>query len=455
MPQILWFRRDLRLDDNPALMVACESADRVLPVFVLDPALLDAGRVGSGPIDRMLASLAALQEQTGGALVIRSGDPAEVIASLADEVGADRVHVSAETTPYGRRRDDRVARALGDVELVETGSPYAIGPGRVLTGKGTPYQVFTPYSKAWAQEVAGLPGPAPAIEDPAWLTGVDSEPLPDHEADPTAGEQAARERWADYLDGDLADYGDGRDRPDLDVTSRMSIPLKYGEIHPRTMLADLAARADGADPGVRTAIDKFRTELAWREYSADVLWHQPQTVGHDLHEGLSVLYDEQTDPDLLQAWRSGRTGYPLVDAGMRQLLAEGWMHGRVRMVTASFLVKDLLAWWGHGAAHFREHLRDGDTASNTHNWQWVAGTGTDAAPYFRIFNPVSQGVKFDPSGEYVRRWVPELRHLDGKRAHEPWRYDDGYSDGYPERIVDHAEQRDEAMSRYRLTRQPG
>ncbi|HMR22122.1 MAG TPA: FAD-binding domain-containing protein, partial [Micropruina sp.] len=200
--------------------------------------------------------------------------------------------------------------------------------------------------------------------------------------------------------------------------------------------------------------DAFGTELAWREFYADVVHHHPDSLWRDLRPDLARLaYDD--DPELLDAWRTGRTGYPFVDAGMRQLLVTGWMHNRVRMVTASFLVKDLHAWWPVGARHFLEHLIDGDPASNNHGWQWVAGTGTDAAPYFRIFNPVGQGRKFDPDGDYVRRWIPELRHLAGAAVHEPWQAADGYAHGYPERIVDHAEQRAVALERLAVAKQAG
>ena len=229
--------------------------------------------------------------------------------------------------------------------------------------------------------------------------------------------------------------------------------LKYGEIHPRTILAELADHPGSDSEGAR----RFVTELAWREFYADVLWHRPRSAWRDLRDTLEGMdYDEGPETAaLVEAWQQGLTGYPFVDAGMRQLRAEGWMHNRVRMVTASFLVKDLHVWWPSGARYFLDHLRDGDLASNNHGWQWVAGTGTDASPYFRVFNPVTQGVKFDPDGDYVRRWIPELAHLSGAAAHEPWRAADGYDHGYPERIVDHAEERRETLRRYDRARGDG
>lgn len=437
---IMWFRRDLRLSDHPALCDAAAAGD-VVPVFVLDPSLLGSAGVRSA---RLRASLAALRDDIGGALVVRTGKPADVIPALAGEVGATTVHISSEVTPYGRNRDAVVARRLAaqGVELVATGSPYAVTPGRVSNGSGDPYRVFTPFHRAWKDH--GWRGPANR-PDVTWRTGVASEQLDAGASDAAAGERAAIARWEAFRSGDLDDYDDARDRPAVDATSRMSVPLKYGEIHPRTLLADLGARSPSA------ALDRFEAELAWREFYADVLWHSPSSAWQDWRDGMSTMsYDE--DPDLLTAWQEGQTGYPFVDAGMRQLRAEGWMHNRLRMVTASFLVKDLHIWWPHGARFFFDRLVDGDLASNSHGWQWVAGTGTDAAPYFRIFNPVTQGLRFDPDGDFVRRWVPELRHLTGRAAHEPWRHDDGYREGYATRVVDHDVERREALSRWSTVR---
>ncbi len=447
---VMWFRRDLRLTDHPALSRAAE-AGRVLPLVVLEPALL---RGGTRRRDRYLASVAALRDATGGALEIRTGDPAVEVRAAARRVGAAAVHLSAETTPYGRRRDARVRTALTEagVELIATGSPYAIGPGTILNGSGDPYRVFTPFSRAWREH--GWPEPAPAPE-PTWHTDdVKSEHrrLPDLD-DHDAGERRALARWRGFVDEMINGYDAARDRPDLDATSRMSIPLKYGEIHPRTILADVAAES-GRGAAAR---QKFVAELGWREFYADVLWHRPESAWQDLRPELGSM--EYADPDraeeLITAWKLGRTGYPAVDAAMRQLLGEGWMHNRMRMVTASFLAKDLHVWWPVGARHFLDHLLDGDLASNNHNWQWVAGTGTDAAPYFRVFNPITQGRRFDPAGDYVRRWVPELAHLEGPAVHEPWQVDDGYAEGYPERIIDHAEERRVALARYQQARAAG
>jgi deoxyribodipyrimidine photo-lyase len=264
---------------------------------------------------------------------------------------------------------------------------------------------------------------------------------------PAAGEEAALRRWRSFRDEVLGDYADGRDRPDLPATSRLSPYLKVGAIHPRTMLADLAHPA----PGRSRPAEVFTSELGWREFYADVLHARPESAWHDLRPELgSMAYDDE--PALVSAWREGRTGFPIVDAGMRQLAGTGWMHNRVRMITASFLCKDLHVWWPVGARHFLAHLIDADIASNNHGWQWVAGTGTDASPYHRVFNPTRQGKEFDPDGDYVRRWVPELRDVPARYVHEPWLAPGGVPDGYPLPVVDHAEERRVALERYERVR---
>jgi deoxyribodipyrimidine photo-lyase len=445
---LLWLRRDLRRADHPALAAAAE-AGRVLPVFVIDPAFFD----DAGPVRQgwLAATLAALDESYDGHLCLRHGDPAAVIPALAREVGATQVHVSTETEPAGAARDARVRAALAvhDIAWVETGSPYAVTPGRVLNRTGQPYRVFTPFSRAWqdhgwrapATEPAGLGLATATSDEDAWHlveAAITACPI----GLPPAGERAALDRWAGFLDAGLGWYDGHRDRPDLPGTSGLSPYLKFGVVHPRTLLTDLAGHTG-------TGAQRYVTELAWREFYADVVHHNPGSLTRDLNP-LGVDYD---DPgEAFNAWREGRTGYPIVDAGMRQLLVTGWMHNRVRMITASFLTKDLHAWWPAGARHFLDHLIDGDLASNAHGWQWTAGTGTDAAPYFRVFNPITQGEKFDPDGEYVRRYVPELRHLAGAAAHRPWIAADGYAHGYPERIVDHAAERIEALDRYQRAR---
>ena len=446
---MLWFRRDLRLRDHPALHEAAKDGP-VVALFVLDQKLLKpSGAARVAFLYRSLRALDADLREHGGALVVRRGDPVNAVPKLAREVGAGSVHVSADFNPYGSKRDEAVEDALGDVAFVRTGSPYAVAPGRVVKDDGEPYKVYTPFYRAWVRH--GWREPATTITGRVdWHDGssLDSVDIPNDPALPAglvlpdAGEAAALKAWQSYRDkGLLPRYDDERDRPDLDHTSRMSVYLKYGCIHPRTLLADL-------DKGDET----YRKELAWRDFYAAVLHHfpdsareyyQPQFAKMKYARPGTAEFDEH-----FAAWQQGQTGYPIVDAGMRQLLGQGWMHNRVRMIVASFLVKDLHIEWTHGARHFMQHLVDGDLASNQHGWQWTAGTGTDAAPFFRIFNPVTQGLKFDPDGEYVRRWVPELRDLAGKAAHEPWKSADGVPDGYPERVVEHAAERQVALDRY-------
>ncbi|MEP7161847.1 MAG: deoxyribodipyrimidine photo-lyase [Dermatophilaceae bacterium] len=452
---VLWLRRDLRLHDLPALSSAHEAAGggAVLPLFVLDPVLLRGA--GGARLAALRNALMHAQEDYDGAIVVRSGDPASVVAQVVAESDAVSVHVSGESTPYGRRRGKAVLTSLGDVPMHPSGTPYAVPPGRLRTGVGNPYQVFTPFCRAWRRH--GWPPPTAVPSGLRFCRGIESEGLliPDAPEGPDAPgrDVGSEEAWAAFLDDGLATYDAERDRADLDSTSRMSEHLKYGAIHPRSMLADIADH-----PAGRTeAATRYVTELAWREFYADVLWHHPRSAWHDLKPALARLSYDEPDADevvaaRLVAWRRGRTGYPFVDAGMRQLLAQGWMHNRVRMVTASFLAKDLHIWWPHGARHFLSQLRDGDIASNNHGWQWAAGTGTDAAPYFRVFNPVTQGQRFDPHGDYVRRWIPELRHVLGAAAHTPWTVEDGYAHGYPQRIVDHAAERTATLRRYESAR---
>jgi deoxyribodipyrimidine photo-lyase len=450
MSAVHWFRRDLRLGDNPALLTAADAGGGVVvPLFVLDRALW--GPAGDVRRAYLNASLRALDESLGGHLHVRRGAPVEQVVAVARSTGASSVHLAADTGPYGRRRDAAVEAAVSaaGIDVVRTGCAYAVPPGSVRTKQGTPYSVFTPFSRSWREH--GWPAPAARPGGITWVApeGAGHDLYADPDLGdlvlPPAGEQAALRRWQVFRDAGpdgLDGYAERRDRPDLEGTSTLSHHLKWGEIHPRTVLADLEGRT-GDGPTT------FRSEIAWREFYADVLWHHPHTAREYYRsEYARMPYD---DPgEAFQAWTTGHTGYPFVDAGMRQLRAEGWIHNRVRMVVASFLVKDLHIEWQHGARHFMRWLRDGDLASNSHGWQWAAGSGTDAAPYFRVFNPVSQGQRFDPDGAYVRRYVAELRHLQTAAAHTPWDHPDGYAHGYPRQIVEHGAERAEALQRYRV-----
>lgn len=442
MTSIFWFRRDLRLSDHPALAEAA-AVGPVVPVFVRDERL--AVPSGANRLAFLEGCLASLDADIGGHLVVRSGDPAEVLVDIARETAADAVYATDDFGPYGRRRDDLVGQTLAGQGFAVhyRDSPYAVPPNSVVTGGGTPFKVFTPFFRAWKGH--GWSDPLERVEV-EWVAEVASEPIhtgvaPTAAELPAPGETAAWERAETFLEGPVYDYDDARNDPSVDGTSRLSPYLKWGVLHPRQLLAQL-----GPDPSE----DVFRSEICWREFYAEVLFQRPDsarsayaTKMRDMEVDSGDLADER-----FGAWCRGETGYPIVDAGMRQLLAEGWMHNRVRMIVASFLVKDLHIDWTRGARFFMEHLVDGDLASNQHGWQWVAGTGTDASPYFRIFNPISQSRKFDPGGVYLRRWLPEIGHLSDKHIHQPWADPAGPPAGYPGPIVDHAAERAESLDRY-------
>lgn len=426
MPTLLWFRRDLRLGDSPALSAAAAADGDVLACYVLDPRL--EASAGARRLQYLYDALRVLRDGLDGRLFVTRGRPEKRIPAIAKAIDASAVHISADFTPFGRRRDDAVATALGDIPLEASGSPYLVSPGRVTKPDGRPYKVFTPFHRAWREHGWRAPaasGPESAHWlDPAKVRGAVQIPDPGVELDLPAGETAALHQWKSFVDNGLDTYADDRNRPDRSGTSRMSAHLKFGTIHPRTMAADLG-RGQGAQAYLR--------ELAFRDFYAAVLAEWPRSVWWNWN---SAFDDMEVDdgPEAqkrFEAWKQGRTGFPIVDAGMRQLAETGWMHNRVRMIVASFLVKDLHLPWQWGASWFLDQLVDGDMANNQHGWQWVAGTGTDAAPFFRVFNPTTQGEKFDPDGSYVRRWVPEV--------------DD---DGYPAPIVDHATERKEALRRY-------
>jgi len=426
MPSLLWFRRDLRLHDLPALLDAAGDDGQVLACYVLDPRLKASS--GQRRLKYLYDALRDLDKSLGGRLYVTRGRPDQRIPKLAKAIGASSVHVSGDFTPFGRRRDDAVRAALGDVPLEESGSPYLVSPGRVTKGDGSPYKVFTPFYQSWHKHGWRSPassGPKSAtwIDPGDVADGVEIPDL-DVELELPAGETAAKRQWKAFLQKHLDGYADDRNRPDLPATSRMSAHLKFGTIHPRTMAADLGKSADA---------QAYLRELAFRDFYAAVLSEWPDSAWWNWNKSFDKIEvdDDKDARAQFDAWKQGRTGFPIVDAGMRQLAHTGFMHNRVRMIVASFLVKDLHLPWQWGARWFLDQLVDGDMASNQHGWQWAAGCGTDAAPYFRVFNPTTQGEKFDPDGEYVRRWVPEI--------------DD---DDYPDPIVDHKAERAEALRRY-------
>jgi deoxyribodipyrimidine photo-lyase len=457
---LVWFRRDLRLDDNPAWARATSEHERVVALFVIDPALFDAAT--SRRTDRMLGDLRALDERlatVGGRLRVRTGDPRRIVVDEARAVSAVTVLANADVTPYAAVRDAAVATALSNagIEWSTEWGTLVHEPGRVRTAAGTLSQVFTPFHRTWARTVWNpwpAPGGAAVSDDPG--DGVPAatgayptiRPLSGDEARP--GEEGALARL-EAAAARADDYPEERDLPAIVGTTELSIDLRFGTLSPRTV----ATVIGDATPG-RAAVVR---QLAWRDWYAHLLFERPELVDSPMKAQYSRLAWRDDDAGFV-AWRTGRTGYPFVDAGVRQLLATGWMHNRVRMVVASFLVKNLLIDWRRGERWFRHVLLDADVAQNVGNWQWVAGTGPDASPYNRVFNPILQGQRFDPGGDYVRRWVPELAGIAGGAVHQPWEIGPlelaaaGVELGvdYPAPIVDLAESRARVLAAYAAAR---
>jgi deoxyribodipyrimidine photo-lyase len=435
---IVWFRRDLRISDHPALVAALSESDEIVPVFIIDSKLIE--RTGSNGLAYLAQSLQHLDASLDKKLQVIAGQPIEVLKKLQEKYNAQSVHISAEYEPVSAAQDLEIEKS--GIKLVRTGSAYAVAPGRVLKPSDqTPYRVYTPFYRAWLAH--GWRKPEQKPKSIAAVTpDSDSRQFPDWKV-PTgvsiteAGEAAANERFKHFQKNGLDNYDEARNLAGIDGTSKMSAHLTWGEIHPRTLLAPL---------GQSKAHEVFRKEIAWREFYADVLFNNPNTeTDYYAPQFAKMRYDKPGKQ--FKAWCEGNTGYPFVDAAMRQLLTEGWMHNRTRMVVASFLVKDLHLEWQLGERFFREHLVDYDVASNAHGWQWTAGCGTDASPYYRVFNPVEQGKRFDENGDYVRKYVPELAHLNGIEIHEPWEVLDGYQNNYPQPIVNHATERLESLAR--------
>jgi deoxyribodipyrimidine photo-lyase len=465
---ILWFRRDLRLLDNPALNAALREAAAILPLFVLpDPPHGDLGGAARWWLHGSVAALGAALAAKGAGLVLLRGDPARVVAEVAAEVGAACVHACLCPDPGWRAADAACEAALARegrrLELHQGVTLF--DPDSVRTRAGSVYGMFTPYANA----VRALPPPAALLQEPAHIPMADGAPAgealeawkllprrPDWagglRAEWTPGEASARARGRLFLRRAVAQYDTGRNLPGQDLTSRLSPHLRWGEISPRSLWHALHRHAPGRGEAA------FAGELIWRDFAAYLLWHHADLATRPLRAEYENL-PWRNDAVALRAWQSGQTGVPIVDAGMRQLWQTGWMHNRVRMIVASFLVKHLLIDWREGAAWFMDTLVDADLAANSMNWQWTAGTGIDSQPFFRVFNPVSQGQKFDPDGVYVRRFVPEVATLPDKYLHAPWSApplvlrEAGLSLGgnYPLPIVDLAAGRARALATWKAT----
>lgn len=436
-PILVWLRDDLRLADNPALDAALARRRPLVLLWLLDevsPGIRPLGGAARWWLHHSLSAFARSVEALGGRLVLRRGPAAVVVPAVVEEIGAD-------TVLWNRRwgggevavdRELKSGFAGRGVRVESFRAALLHEPTTLRTGAGTPFRVFTPFWKACL--AAGTPRPplpAPTAL-PAWPGAIASDRLADWRLLPTApdwaggiaatwtpGEAAAAARLDAFLDEGIYSYDRDRDRPDRAATSRLSPHLRFGEISPFQIVAALAARAERADPPPPAARDKFLAELGWREFSHHQRFHAPDIADHNRHRRFDA-FPWRDDPATLAAWSRGETGYPLVDAGMRELWTTGTMHNRVRMVVASFLVKHLLIDWRAGERWFWDTLVDACPAANPASWQWVAGCGADAAPYFRIFNPVTQGTKFDPDGTYVRRWLPELARLPAAVIHAPW-----------------------------------
>jgi deoxyribodipyrimidine photo-lyase len=456
---IWWIRRDLRVADNPALKAAMQAADQVLPLFIRDPGLMALNapkRIAF--LNNGLISLDKQLRARGGQLYLRTGKPVEVLRGLMQESGAEVIFAEEDYTPYARKRDGEVASEL-PLQLQVGLTVHH--PLAVLKPDGSAYTVFTPFSKAWK----ALPLTSRRIDEQDFRVntpqGLATELLPEPGGGLifAAGEEEAQKRLDLFLEQKVVDYYDGRNRLDEDGTSSLSPYFRFGMLSARAAAQAVRQKIETLPGNFQKGADTWLNELIWREFYHAILYHFPHVKRQAFNQSLKDIAWRDV-PVELAAWQNGLTGYPVVDASMRQLAETGWMHNRGRMIVASFLVKDLLINWQEGERWFMQHLVDGDIAANNGGWQWTAGVGTDAAPYFRIFNPVLQAKKFDPNGEFVRRWVPELKRLPRELIHEPWlmsaedqsQYACRVGKDYPAPIVDHREARQRTLQAFKASK---
>ncbi|MGE4312693.1 MAG: deoxyribodipyrimidine photo-lyase [Pseudobdellovibrionaceae bacterium] len=469
---IVWFRQDLRRADNPALHAAYEvEGARILPVFIHDDDNAKSWKRGAASNVWLHHSLASLNTSLSDHLALFKGKADEILPDLVKQTGATAVYWNRCYEPWRMARDTKIKQSLKEAGItVETFKANLLWePWEIKTGGGTPYQVFTPFYKkgclAAEQPRAPLPAPERLIYEDAPKGVLDLDDLQllpvkprwdEHMLDTwDVGEAGAWQRLDDFLDAEIDHYAEGRDRPDKSYVSRLSPHLHFGEISPRMIWHEIEKRL-AANAIHSQGAAKFQAELAWREFSYHLLYHFKERItDQPLNEKFKAFPWEKNEK-ALAAWQKGLTGYPIVDAGMRQLWQEGYMHNRVRMIAASFLIKDLLIHWSEGEKWFWDTLFDADLANNSASWQWVAGCGADAAPYFRIFNPVLQGEKFDPNGDYVRKYVPELKDVPDKYVHKPWEAPaKDRPKNYPAPLVDHKAARDAALDAYEKIKKAG
>jgi deoxyribodipyrimidine photo-lyase len=461
---IHWFRRDLRLRDNLTLHALSKQVDAFVPVFIIDPRLVADHKRGSPRTSFLFDCLEHLEKdlaRKGHSLLLRVGKPECVIPDLMREAGASVLSFGKGVTPFAIKRDAAIRTAVESLgaEVIECNDDMIMKPEQVTTQKGQPFRVYSPFRKAWwdrwnEEPVRGerrlrlpmrIPGSKMARNSVAQHATQGSNGI----LLPSGGEAAARRRLSVFLAGPIGRYPTDRERPDVDGTSRLSPYLRFGVISPRICF-NAALKAGAQDAELGPGVDKWLDELIWREFYNHLASADPSVLqGNARSEYDNMKWND--DPVAFSAWANGQTGYPIVDAGMRQLRKTGWMHNRVRMVVASFLTKDLLIDWRKGERLFMDLLVDGDPTSNNGGWQWCASTGSDAQPYFRIFNPTSQGTSHDPQGRYVRKWVPELRDVPTQYIHSPWKMT-VRPVNYPAPIVDHAVQRKLALERYKQAR---
>ena len=445
MTAIWWIRRDLRLTDNAALHSALE-AGSVLPVFIIDPAFDSSSPRRKNFLYEGLHALDKDLRERGSFLVIRKGKTLDVLTQLVKEINADAIFAEEDFTPYARKRDLEIERHLS-LHLVNGQTVHH--PNAILKSDGTPYTVYTPYSKTWKAKLPIKLELFPAPERINTPFEIANEKLPPFKVNPhfPAGEKEASVRLEEFLFKKIYSYSEDRNRMDLDGTSSLSPYLRFGMIGLRQAVS--AARQAAAEKrGVGAEV--WLNELIWREFYIQILYHFPYVSKTAFNKSLANI-PWRNNASEFEAWKRGETGVPVVDAAMRQLKEIGWMHNRARMIVASYLVKDLLIDWRWGEAWFMENLLDGDIAANNGGWQWTAGTGTDAAPYFRVFNPVLQSTKFDPNGDYIRKWIPELRGVDTKNIHAPWEKGIKVM-GYPERPIIERD-KDRTLQAYKLSKE--